>query len=68
VSTTLTSRIDIQSPSALTNADAFSGLLEALAEQQALARAGGGKRHSGEDAARAVLRMAELKKQLRTKN
>lgn len=31
---------------------------------QALARAGGGKRHQGEDAARAVLRMAELRREL----
>ena len=31
---------------------------------QALARAGGGKRHQGEDAARAVLRMAELRRTL----
>jgi 6,7-dimethyl-8-ribityllumazine synthase len=32
--------------------------------EQALARAGGGKRHQGEDAARAVLRMAELRRSL----
>ena len=32
--------------------------------EQALARAGGGKRHQGEDAARAVLRMAELRREL----
>jgi 6,7-dimethyl-8-ribityllumazine synthase len=32
--------------------------------QQALARAGGGKRHQGEDAARAVLRMAALRREL----
>jgi hypothetical protein len=32
--------------------------------EQALARVGGGKRHQGEDAARAVLRMAELRRQL----
>jgi 6,7-dimethyl-8-ribityllumazine synthase len=31
---------------------------------QALARSGGGKRHQGEDAARAVLRMAELRREL----
>jgi acetyl-CoA carboxylase carboxyltransferase component len=42
VSTTLTSRIDLLSPAAATNADAFGELLEALAEQQAVARAGGG--------------------------
>jgi 6,7-dimethyl-8-ribityllumazine synthase len=32
--------------------------------EQALARTGGGKRHQGEDAARAVLRMAELRREL----
>ena len=32
--------------------------------EQALARAGGGKRHTGEDAAHAVLRMAELRREL----
>jgi 6,7-dimethyl-8-ribityllumazine synthase len=32
--------------------------------EQALDRAGGGKRHQGEDAARAVLRMAELRRAL----
>jgi 6,7-dimethyl-8-ribityllumazine synthase len=32
--------------------------------EQALERAGGGKRHQGEDAARAVLRMAELRRSL----
>jgi hypothetical protein len=32
---------------------------------QALARAGGGKRHQGEDAALAVVRMAELRRTLR---
>jgi 6,7-dimethyl-8-ribityllumazine synthase len=32
--------------------------------EQALARAGGGNRHQGEDAARAVLRMAELRRAL----
>ncbi|MDQ1568900.1 MAG: acyl-CoA carboxylase subunit beta, partial [Actinomycetota bacterium] len=42
MSTILTSRIDILSPTAATNADAFGELLEALAEQQAVARAGGG--------------------------
>ena len=44
------------------------GVLTVDTMEQALARAGGGKRHSGEDAARAVLRMAELREQLRTKN
>jgi 6,7-dimethyl-8-ribityllumazine synthase len=32
--------------------------------EQALARAGGDKRHQGEDAARAVLAMAELRREL----
>jgi len=40
------------------------GVLTVNTMEQALARAGGGKRHSGEDAARAVLRMAELRQWL----
>jgi 6,7-dimethyl-8-ribityllumazine synthase len=40
------------------------GVLTVDTMEQALARAGGGKRHTGEDAARAVLRMAQLRKQL----
>jgi 6,7-dimethyl-8-ribityllumazine synthase len=44
------------------------GVLTVNTMEQALARAGGGKRHSGEDAARAVMRMAELKQQLGTRN
>ena len=40
------------------------GVLTVETMEQALARAGGGKRHQGEDAARAVLRMAELRRQL----
>jgi 6,7-dimethyl-8-ribityllumazine synthase len=40
------------------------GVLTVDSMEQALARAGGGKRHSGEDAARAVLRMAELRAEL----
>jgi 6,7-dimethyl-8-ribityllumazine synthase len=40
------------------------GVLTVDTMEQALARAGGGKRHTGEDAARAVLRMAELRGQL----
>ena len=40
------------------------GVLTVDSMAQALARAGGGKRHTGEDAARAVLRMAELRAQL----
>jgi 6,7-dimethyl-8-ribityllumazine synthase len=40
------------------------GVLTVDSMQQALARAGGGKRHQGEDAARAVLRMARLRRKL----
>jgi 6,7-dimethyl-8-ribityllumazine synthase len=40
------------------------GVLTVDSMQQALARAGGGKRHQGEDAARAVLRMAGLRREL----
>jgi 6,7-dimethyl-8-ribityllumazine synthase len=40
------------------------GVLTVDTMEQALARAGGGKRHQGEDAARAVLRMAELRRSL----
>jgi 6,7-dimethyl-8-ribityllumazine synthase len=40
------------------------GVLTVDNMEQALARAGGGKRHQGEDAARAVLRMAELRREL----
>jgi 6,7-dimethyl-8-ribityllumazine synthase len=40
------------------------GVLTVDSMDQALARAGGGKRHTGEDAARAVLRMAELRREL----
>jgi 6,7-dimethyl-8-ribityllumazine synthase len=40
------------------------GVLTVDTMEQALARAGGGKRHQGEDAARAVLRMADLRQQL----
>jgi 6,7-dimethyl-8-ribityllumazine synthase len=40
------------------------GVLTVDNMEQALARAGGGKRHQGEDAAHAVLRMAELRRQL----
>ena len=41
------------------------GLLTCDTMEQALERAGGGKRHQGEDAAHAVLRMAELRRTLR---
>lgn len=37
------------------------GVLTVDTMEQALARAGGGKRHQGEDAATAVLKMAELR-------
>ena len=40
------------------------GVLTVENMDQALARVGGGKRHQGEDAAHAVLRMAELRSQL----
>ena len=40
------------------------GVLTVENMEQALARTGDGKRHQGEDAARAVLRMAELRAQL----
>jgi 6,7-dimethyl-8-ribityllumazine synthase len=42
------------------------GVLTVDSMEQALARVGGGVRHQGEDAARAVLRMAELRRQLST--
>ena len=40
------------------------GVLTVDTMEQALARAGGGKRHTGEDAARAVLRMVQLRRSL----
>ena len=40
------------------------GVLTVDNMEQALARAGGGKRHQGEDAARAVVRMAALRNEL----
>jgi 6,7-dimethyl-8-ribityllumazine synthase len=40
------------------------GVITCDTMEQALARAGGGKRHQGEDAARAVVRMAELRRSL----
>jgi 6,7-dimethyl-8-ribityllumazine synthase len=40
------------------------GVLTVETMEQALERAGGGNRHQGEDAARAVLRMAELRRSL----
>jgi len=41
------------------------GLLTVENMDQALARSGGGKRHQGEDAAHAVLRMAQMGSQIR---
>ncbi len=40
------------------------GVLTVDSMEQALARSGGDKRHQGEDSAHAVLRMAELRRQL----
>jgi 6,7-dimethyl-8-ribityllumazine synthase len=40
------------------------GVLTVENMEQALARSGGGKRHQGEDAARAVMQMAELRRSL----
>ena len=40
------------------------GVLTVENMEQALARAGGGRRHGGEEAARVVLRMAELRRAL----
>jgi 6,7-dimethyl-8-ribityllumazine synthase len=40
------------------------GVLTVDTMEQALARAGGGKRHQGEDAAHAVIRMAEIRRGL----
>jgi 6,7-dimethyl-8-ribityllumazine synthase len=40
------------------------GVLTVESMEQALARVGGGKRHQGEDAANAVLRMAALRREL----
>jgi 6,7-dimethyl-8-ribityllumazine synthase len=40
------------------------GVLTVESMEQALARTGGGKRHQGEDAAHAVLRMAALRREL----
>ena len=40
------------------------GVLTVDTMEQALARAGGGKRHQGEDAARAVLSMVQLRRSL----
>jgi 6,7-dimethyl-8-ribityllumazine synthase len=42
------------------------GVITCETKEQALARAGGGRRHQGEDAARAILRMAELRRELQS--
>jgi 6,7-dimethyl-8-ribityllumazine synthase len=42
------------------------GVLTVETMEQALARTGGGKRHQGEDAAHAVLRLAALRRELDT--
>lgn len=49
-----------------TGIPAAFGVLTVDSREQALARAGGGKRHSGEDAADAVLRLAEMRQALGT--
>jgi 6,7-dimethyl-8-ribityllumazine synthase len=54
----------IASVSLTTGVPVAFGVLTVDNMEQALARAGGGKRHQGEDAARAVLRMAELRREL----
>jgi 6,7-dimethyl-8-ribityllumazine synthase len=55
----------IASVSLSTGVPCAFGVLTVETMEQALARAGGGKRHQGEDAARAVLRMAELRRELK---
>ena len=54
----------IASVSLSTGVPCAFGVLTVDTMEQALARAGGGKRHQGEDAARAVLRMADLRREL----
>jgi 6,7-dimethyl-8-ribityllumazine synthase len=54
----------IASVSLTTGVPCAFGVLTVDNMEQALARAGGDKRHQGEDAARAVLRMAELRLEL----
>jgi 6,7-dimethyl-8-ribityllumazine synthase len=55
----------IQDISLRTGVPCSFGVLTVESMDQALARTGGGKRHQGRDAAAAVLRMAELREQLR---
>ncbi|HWH45751.1 MAG TPA: 6,7-dimethyl-8-ribityllumazine synthase [Thermoleophilaceae bacterium] len=47
-----------------TGVPAAFGVLTVDTGEQARARSGGGKRHTGEDAAEAVLRLAELRREL----
>jgi 6,7-dimethyl-8-ribityllumazine synthase len=54
----------IASVSLTTGVPCAFGVLTVDNMEQALARAGGDKRHQGEDAARAVLQMAELRREL----
>jgi 6,7-dimethyl-8-ribityllumazine synthase len=54
----------IASVSLTTGVPCAFGVLTVDNMEQALARAGGDKRHQGEDAARAVLRMGELRREL----
>jgi 6,7-dimethyl-8-ribityllumazine synthase len=54
----------IASVSLTTGVPCAFGVLTVDNMEQALARAGGDKRHQGEDAARAVLRLAELRREL----
>jgi 6,7-dimethyl-8-ribityllumazine synthase len=54
----------IASVSLTTGVPCAFGVLTVENMEQALARAGGDKRHQGEDAARAVLAMAELRREL----
>ena len=54
----------IQDTSLRTGVPCAFGVLTVENMEQALARSGGGKRHQGEDSARAVLRMAELRREL----
>jgi 6,7-dimethyl-8-ribityllumazine synthase len=54
----------IASVSLTTGVPCAFGVLTVDNMEQALARAGGDKRHQGEDAARAVLRLVELRREL----
>jgi 6,7-dimethyl-8-ribityllumazine synthase len=56
--------VGIQEVSLRTRVPCSFGVLTVDSMEQALARAGGGKRHQGRDAARAVLAMAALRARL----